>query len=93
MVGSASGGEVGGAAVISWFVKRKEKVDFKRIECTDATEAIIEALENAGKMKLVLIIYDTKDDEEEEGGMIIQRGVTTASVNWLLDQAKRWLLF
>jgi hypothetical protein len=65
---------------------------FSRINKSSVTEALALAMENAGRMKTVIVIYETLDSEENNGGMILQEDVTLSQMNWLLDLAKKWVL-
>jgi hypothetical protein len=56
------------------------------------TDTIATAMENADKMKTVLIIYESKDGEDVPGGILVQDDVSFSSLNWLVDQAKRWII-
>ncbi len=47
-------------------------------------------------MRTVVVVYDTTDEFEKDtgitGGVIVQDETTVSSINWMIDQAKRWLL-
>ena len=63
-----------------------------RINCNDVTETLLRAMEHAGKMKYVVVLYESKDEETSPGGVITQDEVTLAQMNWLIDRFKYWLL-
>ena len=74
-----------------WLQRTKKHVEFKRINCSSVTETLMRATEQADRMEFVVVLYETHDSEETPGGLITQKDVTLAEVNWLLDQAKVWL--
>ena len=74
------------------FLKRPVKVELARINASSVTETLMRAVEYADKMKFVVVLYETKDEEESSGGVFTQDEVTFAQINWLLDRAKQWLL-
>jgi hypothetical protein len=56
------------------------------------TDTLMRAMENAGKMKQVIVIYETHEDNNSStGGIFTQDDVTLAKINWLLDMGKHWL--
>jgi len=63
---------------------------------TSATDTLMKAMEKAERMRTVVIVYDTTDEYEKEhgvtGGVIVQEDVKCSAINWMIDQAKRWLL-
>ena len=68
-----------------------------RLSVTDATQALIEAMERAEHMEHVIIVYQTKREfGSSPGGYVygvVQTGHTeVASANWLIDVYKQWLL-
>ena len=49
-------------------------------------------MENAEKMKTVIIIYETyEDNKKSSGGILTQETATLSQINWLLDSGKWWL--
>jgi len=72
--------------------KEGDEVKFTRENFADVTDTIAKAMELAEKMKTVVIIYETyEDNEETSGGVLTQDGATLSQMNWLLDVAKAWL--
>jgi hypothetical protein len=68
------------------------KEDFKRINKSSVTEALMEALENADNMKHVFIVYETIDgNKDSSGGIIAQEDTTLGQLNYLLDKVKAWI--
>lgn len=63
-----------------------------KIATRNLTEAIAKAMEQADRIKRVIIIYETKDDEPTSHGVIMPGDMTLAEANYLLDMAKRWAL-
>jgi hypothetical protein len=70
--------------------KREWKAD--RLASKSVTDVLAKAMENADKMRTVVVIYDTPDDCEEPGGLFIQEDVTFSSILWMLEQAKKWIV-
>lgn len=65
---------------------------FERTDCEDVTATLIKAMERAGKMRCVMVIYETHaDNEDSSGGIITQPDVTVQQLNWMLDMGKNWL--
>lgn len=65
---------------------------FQKICESSVTEAIAKAMENADRMKQVVIIYETNDDQDTSHGVICQGNITREKTNYLLDIAKEWVL-
>jgi hypothetical protein len=65
--------------------------EMKRINCDSVTEALIRAMEYADKMKHVVILYESKEEEDHPGGFFTQDDVTLANINFLLDKVKFWI--
>jgi hypothetical protein len=61
-----------------------------------ATDTLMKAMEKADRMRTVVVVYDTTDEFEKDtgitGGVIVQDDTKVSSINWMIDQAKRWLL-
>jgi hypothetical protein len=61
-----------------------------------ATDTLMKAMEKADRMRTVVVVYDTTDEFEKAegitGGVIVQDDTKVSSINWMIDQAKRWLL-
>jgi hypothetical protein len=76
-------------AMLSLFQKKKE---WKRLASKSVTETLARAMECADDMDLVVVIYQTKEGCKSPGGVFIQEDTTFSSINWMLDQAKRWIL-
>jgi hypothetical protein len=65
---------------------------FTRENFADVTDTIAKAMENAEKMKQVIIIYETYEDNKgSSGGILTQDNATLSQMNWLIDTAKYWL--
>jgi hypothetical protein len=62
----------------------------ERIKCTNATDALVQAMEHADEMDDVLIIYYAK--EGERGHCFHSEGLKSSDALWLLEQYKAWLL-
>ena len=67
-------------------------MSMNRINCNDVTETLMRAVEHADKMKYVIVLYESKDDEAVPGGVFTQDDVTLAQMNWLVDGFKHWLI-
>ena len=72
-------------------------MSLERINCgTSVTDTLMRAMEKADRMRTVVVVYDTTDEYEKEhgttGGVIVQDDVKVSTINWMIDQAKRWLL-
>ena len=66
---------------------------FIRENFADVTDTIAKAMENADKMKTVIIIYETyEDNKTSTGGVLTQEGASLSQMNWLIDMAKWWLM-
>lgn len=66
---------------------------FTRENFSDVTDTIAKAMENADKMKTVIIIYETyEDNKTSTGGVLTQENASLSQMNWLIDMAKWWLL-
>jgi hypothetical protein len=77
--------------MLSLFKKKKEwKAD--RLASKIVTETLARAMECADDMDLVVVIYQTNEGCKSPGGVFIQEDTTFSSINWMLDQAKRWIL-
>lgn len=65
----------------------------EKIAAKDVTEALARAMELADDMKTVVVIYETKDNvNDRSGGVITNKECEAATMNYLLDRAKHWLL-
>lgn len=69
----------------------------ERTNCgTSVTDTLMRAMEKADRMRTVVVVYDTTDEYEKEhgltGGVIVQDDTKVSVINWMIDQAKRWLL-
>jgi len=69
----------------------------ERTNCgTSVTDTLMRAMEHADRMRTVVVVYDTTDEYEKEhgcsGGVIVQNDTKVSSINWMIDQTKRWLL-
>jgi len=74
-----------------------EKLKQERLNAgQSATDTLMKAMEKADRMRTVVVVYDTTDEFEKDtgitGGVIVQDETTVSSINWMIDQAKRWLL-
>lgn len=66
---------------------------FTRENFADVTDTIAKAMENADKMRTVIIIYETyEDNKTSTGGVLTQEGASLSQMNWLIDMAKWWLM-
>ena len=68
------------------------RMPLHRINCNDVTETLMRAVEHADKMKYVIVLHESKDDEDVPGGVFTQDDVTVAQMNWMVDQFKYWLI-
>lgn len=65
---------------------------FTRENFADVTDTIAAAMEHAGKMKTVVILYETYESSKEfRGGVFTQEDATLSQINWLIDGAKHWV--
>ena len=65
----------------------------KGIAKSSVTDIPLEAMEHAEEMESVIILCQIKgDDGEMRGRLLAVKGMTLETVNWHLDQAKRWVL-
>jgi hypothetical protein len=76
--------------ILRLFSRKKSRIE--RIAPRNVTEAIATAMEEADRIKTIVIIYETVDEDSSEGGIITPEGITSPTLNWLLDQAKKWVL-
>jgi hypothetical protein len=68
-------------------------MQFTRENFVDVTDTIAKAMENADKMKTVIIIYETyEDNKTSTGGVLTQESASLSQMNWLIDMAKWWLM-
>jgi phenylpyruvate tautomerase PptA (4-oxalocrotonate tautomerase family) len=70
--------------------KREWKAD--RLASKSVTDVLAKAMENADKMRTVVVIYDTPEDAEYPGGIFVQEDTTLSSILWMLEQAKKWIV-
>lgn len=63
----------------------------ERIASKDVTDTLARAMENADRMKSVVVIYETQDGAESPGGVMCNDNATIAQMNYLLDLAKKWI--
>jgi hypothetical protein len=69
------------------------EMQFTRENFSDVTDTIAKAMENADKMKTVIIIYETyEDNKTSTGGVLTQDSASLSQMNWLIDMAKWWLM-
>lgn len=70
-----------------------EKTKLERVNCGQSvTDTLMRAMESADKMKQVIILYETHEDNTSaSGGVFTQDDMTLAKINWLLDMGKQWL--
>ena len=78
------------ATLRTLFKKKQWKAD--RLASKSVTDVLAKAMESADKMRTVVVIYDTPEDCDSPGGVFIQEDTTFSSINWMLDQAKKWIL-
>lgn len=65
----------------------------KRIECNDASDTLIRALEHAGDMEYCIVLYQNrKDAPNSSAGFFICREVLFSTMVWHLEIAKAWLI-
>jgi hypothetical protein len=50
------------------------------------------AMEEAGRIKHVVIIYETIEGEKATHGVISDNDISLEGMNFLLDVGKRWVL-
>jgi len=67
-------------------------VKFERILKSTVTEAMMSAMEQAGRIRHVVIIYETVEGEKSTHGVIADEELTTEGANYLLDVGKKWML-
>lgn len=48
-------------------------------------------MENADKMKNVIVLYETFEEAPSPGGVMMNDDATLATMNYLLDLAKSWI--
>jgi len=70
----------------------KKKSPIQRIATQSVTDTIARAMEQADRMERVVIIYETVEGEKSPGGMLVQEDTTFPAINWMLDQAKKWVI-
>ncbi len=63
-----------------------------RIKANSITEAIAEAMDNAGDMENVVILYQNKPGSKISFGFITDPNGTVERTNWMIDTFKYWLL-
>jgi hypothetical protein len=64
----------------------------KRIIKNNVTDALMEAMEKAGEMECVIILYQNKPEVPKGIGMITNDDCTVALANFLVDTFKAWLM-
>jgi hypothetical protein len=64
----------------------------KRITKNNVTDALVEAMEKAGDMESVIILYHNKPELPKGFGMITNDDCSVARANFLVDAFKAWLM-
>jgi hypothetical protein len=64
----------------------------KRINKDTATDCLLEAMEHADEMQHVIVIYETKEGNNNTHGAIVTKDSTLAQLGFLLDVTKSWLI-
>jgi len=73
-------------------LRKKKTWKADRLASKSVTDVLVRAMENADKMRTVIVIYDTPEECESPGGILLQDDTTFSSILWLLEQAKKWLI-
>ena len=55
------------------------------------TETIAKAMEQADRIKNIVIIYETNDDEKTSHGICVPGAMTLAQINFLCDVGKEYV--
>lgn len=63
----------------------------ERIAAPTVTECLARAMENADKMKNVIVLYESCEGDPSPGGIMMNDDATLAMMNYLLDLAKSWI--
>jgi len=66
-------------------------INVTKLADASVTDVLIKAMERAATMKNVVVVYETIEGEESSGGVLVNEESTVAQINWMIDQAKRWL--
>jgi hypothetical protein len=70
----------------------EEKTEKRILGGKSVTDTLMSAMENAERMKHVIVLYETQhDNKRASGGIYTQDDMTLAQINWLLDMGKHWL--
>jgi hypothetical protein len=72
--------------------RKLKAVKFARISKSTVTEAIMSAMEEAGRIKHVVIIYETVEGEKATHGVVTDDDLTLADANFMLDVGKKWMV-
>jgi len=64
----------------------------KRITKNTVTDALLEAMEQAGQMESIAILYHNKPSDSKAFGMITDDGCTVERMNFLVDVFKAWMI-
>ena len=56
-----------------------------------ATDVLVRAMERAGKMKHVLMLYEANDDEDHSGGYIVTEHSTISQVLFMLKKFEHFI--
>jgi hypothetical protein len=65
----------------------------KRIECNNASDTLIKALECAGDMEYCVVLYQNREDAPDStAGFFITKHCTYSTVVWHLEIMKAWLI-
>jgi hypothetical protein len=76
--------------ILKLFSKKKPQIT--RIASKSVTDTIARAMEEADRIKVIVIVYETLDGDDSPGGLLLQDDVEFSTINWLLDQAKKWVI-
>jgi hypothetical protein len=65
--------------------------EMKHIADKSITETLVRALENADRMKHVIVIFETIDSDPCSGFIFSDGETTLAQMNYMLDCGKQWI--
>lgn len=65
----------------------------KRIDCNDATDTLIKAMEHAEDMEYCVVLYQNREDAADPtAGFFITKHTLYSTVVWHLEIMKAWLI-
>lgn len=69
----------------------RDSLSVPKVVDKTVTDTLARAMENADRMKNVIVLYETHDDADAPGGFFASEESTIALINYLLDLGKHWI--